>query len=58
MYKMGKDVQEFWKIKLLQDSKEKFIRFSDFMLKVIPNSGLWVKAREESKRLIELGYGF
>lgn len=58
MYKRGKDVQEFWKINSLQDSKEKFIKFSDYMLKVIPNSALWVKAREESKRLTKLGYGF
>lgn len=58
MYKIGQDKQAFWKINAMKDSHDKFIRFSDYMLKVIPNSALWVKAREESKRLIKLGYGF
>ena len=53
-----KDETAFNKIYAMSDSHLKFLKYCNFMFKVIPQSYYWNKAREESKRLTELGYGF
>lgn len=53
-----KDKTSFEKINAMEDSHNKFLKLCDFMFKVAPQSYFWNKAREESKRLIKLGYGF
>lgn len=58
MYKVGQDKSEFEKICAMEDSHKKFLKLSDYMFNVAPQSCFWNKAKEESTRLIKLGYGF
>ncbi len=58
MFKVGQDKTEFDKITAMQDSHKKFLKLSDYMFKVAPCSCYWNKAKQESVRLIKLGYGF
>lgn len=58
IYLIPYDKIEFEKIQAIKDSNKKYEKLSDYMLKVIPYSCFWNKAKEESKRLEKLGFAF
>lgn len=58
IYLIPYDKQEFEKIAKLKDSNKKYDKLSNYMLKVIPFSCYWNKAKEESRRLEQLGFTF
>ena len=58
IYLIPFDKIEFEKIEQMHDSNKKYEKLSDYMLKVIPFSCFWNKARQESRRLENLGFTF
>lgn len=58
IYLIPYDKQEFERIAKLRDSNRKYYLLADYMLKVIPFSCFWNKAKEESRRLEQLGFTF